>query len=690
MSDRFTKILKTATLCLCALSFAWVSEADATRYVYRIGGGDLPEPEFPEGWDVQFVPLEWSDVQEDLFGQSTLVDMSAGTLRPVGLDESVNLTPQIRDNGGWIKSPDGYSFKDEGTLDLLFDGDETTAYSGGGSSFTGHGTCFGIPPEDTSGGRSARICAQDDRIFERFGRSKGIYFNLGGRLPIRKIVFYPTPRYASERIVKNFLIGTNDGNDLLKGTREAAFWIGRYGLFVDFEVQHLFFDNNEPRIELDMGDMAIRDIVFESTVGVWELAEFEIYGAGFAPEASYTSNIIPLDPDQPVALGDLRWSGKRPENTDVVISMRSGDVPDPHFYWKLTFRGEERTRFDGGKVLTRSDYDKLEGGAKGGITPNTESWEFWSPPVTFDDESAALAARRPRQYIQFQADLFSDNPIETHSTLDYLEFDVSRPPLVSIAKAEITPIQVNPREITRFSYLILPEFTGSEGGFNSIEIETPVRVASVDSLVLPSATSRSRDTLDVRSIAEISENGFVIQFPDGFRTDQNSAGEPIEVIFRAPVYTYGSVFPGRVFDSEKPWEVRQRVTPGDVNPSIDSSSLTVGLSEVGAKSVGDLMLSSPVLTPNGDDVNDVLTIEYELVNLAGSVPITVGIYDLSGRLVAELANSRASGRHSELWYGTYGNELGGKLAAPGLYIIRMEVATDEVTDTVLSTVALAY
>ena len=139
---------------MCAL--AWVSEAGATRYVYRIGGEGVADPEFPADWDVQLVKLPWDDIDGNLFGASSLLDLTGGPLRPVALDPDVNITPQIRQNGGFIKSPDGYSFKDEPTLDLLFDGDDDTAYSGGGSQFTGFGTCFGIPPEDESGGRSTR------------------------------------------------------------------------------------------------------------------------------------------------------------------------------------------------------------------------------------------------------------------------------------------------------------------------------------------------------------------------------------------------------------------------------------------------------------------------------------------------------------------------------------------------------
>jgi len=276
MSDSVMPRLQSLVSCLCVIALSWVTDSSATRYVYRIGGEGLPETEFPAGWDVQFVPLTWDDVNENLFGASSLTELTGGSLRPVGLDPEVNLTPQIRESGGFIKSPDGYSFKDEATLDLLFDGDDNTAYSGGGSQFSSHGSCIGIPPEtETAGGYNARKCASTDRIFLRFGTSKGIHFNLGGRLPIRRIEFYPSPRYESERFIKNFLIGSNDGNDLLEGTREAAFWVGRYGLFVDFEVRHLVFGNNTSRVVLDMEDVPIQNIVFESTVGEWEIAELQ-------------------------------------------------------------------------------------------------------------------------------------------------------------------------------------------------------------------------------------------------------------------------------------------------------------------------------------------------------------------------------------------------------------------------------
>ena len=69
--DRFPANLFGALLlgALVAISPGWIAETGATLYVYRLGGAeDLPEPEFPENWDVEFVSLPWTPVDEDRFG----------------------------------------------------------------------------------------------------------------------------------------------------------------------------------------------------------------------------------------------------------------------------------------------------------------------------------------------------------------------------------------------------------------------------------------------------------------------------------------------------------------------------------------------------------------------------------------------------------------------------------------------
>ncbi|MCY3760130.1 MAG: hypothetical protein OXH50_02670, partial [Gemmatimonadetes bacterium] len=71
-------------------------------------------------------------------------------------------------------------------------------------------------------------------------------------------------------------------------------------------------------------------------------------------------------------------------------------------------------------------------------------------------------------------------------------------------------------------------------------------------------------------------------------------------------------------------------------------------------------------------INDELAIEYELVNMVGSVPVTVSFHDLSGRKVAGIVSERETGSFRETWNGTDGQNL----LPPGIYPLRLEVETD--------------
>ena len=676
--DRSSTFFFPVSLCLIffTLCLGWVADSSATLYVYRLGGSaDLDKPRFPDGWDAEFVSLPWTPIDEGRFGSAHLIETADGSIGPERMDVEVNLTPLIRDRpGGSIKSSNIRSFYDEPQLDFLFDGDATTALDGGRGHFKGGSSCHREVPRAQCGRKyGTRLLPGKN--------SKAIRFDLGGTFPIRLIRMYPSAKHFDERVLKAFIIGTNDGDPRKDGTRELTFDT------FDFNPQHFMLENTVPLLELDMGDVPASFIFFEASLGKWELAEFEIYSAGFAPSATYTSNIIDLG--EPGSLGSMRWSGSRGDGAEVELTTRSGNDKDPNVYWRHTHRGAERSRFDAsGKPLTRAAYFKLETGERAGIAPDAQNWQFWTPTLDFDEGVDQLMAKRPRRFVQFNANFLSERPVDAGGRLDFLEFTVSMPPIVSHVVAEISPAAVPPREVTRFTYTVLPEFARDDLGFDSIEIETPGQAVSVDTVMLSSPTDpQAIDTLDVRGIAQVGPGGFVIRLPEEYRRDEQSSLISIQVIFRARVFQYGTVFEGRVFDSTREWEVRQRVSSGDADPLVDGNSLSVSLTEVEAKALGGVRLSSPALTPNGDGINDELTIEYGLVNMVGSVPVTVGFFDLSGRKVGEIVSERVSGQFTEIWDGTDGN---GNLMPPGVYILRMEVETDETTDTVTETVALVY
>lgn len=617
--------------------------------IYRIGGADLPAPELASVEGVEFVQIDWADTDEDLHGSINLLEVSGSHIAPRQLDPTVNLTsllPQADFLGdifyltwiGW----GGFDDDDE----LIWDGDPNTAYLGDGH-FASHGP-----------------------------NTKNLIFDFGGLFFIDRVKFYPRPSHLTDRFVERFIIGTSDGDPLKDPHRELR--AGARGDYVPFDVIYNIRDNTQPIIDLKMPDEPIRKLLFrapENTRGIWELAELEIYGSGFAPFSNYTSNIIDLG--KPVALGDLSWSGEVDTGAQIDLVMRSGDVPDPSIYWRFTFRGDEQSRFDAqGRSLTARAYDRLNKGEKAGVTPDTQNWEAWSQAYDFAVRSGAMQADKPRRYVQLKADFTAQK--DAGGRLDFLQFSVSDPPLATQVLAEISPPRARAGDVTQFTYSILPQFEREDLGFDTVEIETPVEVVRIDSVRI---AGQEVGFEVVRSDAV----SFVLKVP---RMDVQQTNERIEVDFAAEVFKFGTVFAGRVSDSEKPFEVRQALTPGDANPLIESNTLSVELAEVGEQAVNALKLSSPVFTPNGDGINDALAIEYELLNLFGAVPVMLDLYDLSGRWVGVVdRGTAASGRVELRWNGRLAD---GSVATPGLYLLRLEVESDQGREARQRVVVLAY
>ena len=615
--------------------------------IYRLGGEDLSVPEAANEVGVDFVQLSWADVDDDLFGGSNQLE-TTGSLIPVRLDPGVNLTPLIRERGGRIQLNNSYGWQDQPSLDFMFDGDYGTAYQG--------------VRGDQSGSQYL----------------KGIWIDFAGLFPIRRVVLQPTPKFLNERFVKSYIIGTNDGDLRKRGTREYRhYWRG--GKFFDFDVVYNVTENRTPVLDLELPDVPIAEMLVESPSGDWEIAELEIYGDGYAARANYVSNIFDLGGRS--SLGDLTWSGSEDPGAGIELSMRTGDDEDPNSYWRLTFRGEERSQFDhDGNPLNRRSYNRLEGGEKGGIAPDSENWEFWTAPLEFDAGRSDLVGGKPRRFVQIKADFFSTKG-SAGSSLDYLQFEVSTPPVASEVMAEISPLKARLGETTSFTYKLLPQIQGDDIGFDSIQITTPLAPVSVDEVRIGSSVL-SPGEFDV---TPYDGKSFAVHIP---RVDLQLSGELIEVVFQSEVFKVGTVFAGKVYDSEKPLEVRQRVTEGDADPLVEGNSLSVSPTRVSARAIQALIVSP--FTPNGDSINDVLEIEYDLVNLSGAVPVELGVYNLAGERVAAIeiddTRGRDSGRFTATWDGREGNQL----QPPGIYLVRLKVEADEETDIAVASVPVVY
>ena len=172
------------------------------------------------------------------------------------------------------------------------------------------------------------------------------------------------------------------------------------------------------------------------------------------------------------------------------------------------------------------------------------------------------------------------------------------------------------------------------------------------------------------------------------RPESTDSGARVEVVFTAPVLREaGTQFEGRVFDTTRPHEVRQRVVPGNAADEIESDRLSVrtALSE---SVVFSPQVSPNPFTPNDDGVNETANISFKLLRLTSTAPVSLEIYDLSGRLVRRVYEGEDSvGEYSHTWDGRDDSD---KLVAPGLYLYRLVVDVQSGKETNSGIVAVAY
>ncbi len=666
-----------ATTCIAALALMLAGRDLAALTIVRIGGQGLPGPERANDEGVNFVQLTWEEATGGDFGSTRLITFDGGSISPVFAPKDHNLTPGIRDNGGSIRSSTatGHLLNEE-QLDNLFDGDPETVYFG----------LTGMGDEAAPGGRFAY--SMYDPGCDCWLDYKLLVFDLGAPYNVGRIHFHTRPDRALDRFIPALTVGTSTDNPRKPGEVDARdrdvrkFKLGgsRRELWTDldhieFDILYEDFENTGAAFDLKTGG-PLQGIILFAPLDHWEIAEFEIYGGGFVPRAEYISDIIDLG--RPSSVDAVSWGGEVAPGARVEISARSGADEDPNHYWRNTFLGDRRSRFDAdGEELTFNTYRRLEGGEAAGISPDSENWEFWTAPADFSVEGLALTATSPHEYAQFSIDFESGN--DAGSRLDYIQFEVTQPPIASRVVGEIVPLEARLGEVTEFTYKLRPVVLLEDSGFDSIQIHTPIAPAAIDAVRIASRT------LGEEEYEVVPYNGRFVVVRVPF-VDIQASGELIEIDFRAEVFQASTLFPGRVFDSTRPQEVRHRVEPGDADPLVGAGSLTVRAERGSGRAIERLRVSA--LTPNGDGINDLLQIEYDLVNLAGSVPVALEVFTLAGIPVATLdTDSGGSGRFTSSWDGRSGAS---ERVPPGLYLLRLTVRADSGTDRAVAAVPLAF
>ena len=637
-------------------------------------------------------------------GADTLVDFSGTAIQPRLIDSSVN-----------IARADVDASKTQIPLPYM-PGSRVLTNSCGQAQ--GHASTIKLMLDANPATATFRTFVQrvGGRPGDGFSWRGAVVFDFGGAIPINRIRFYPRlsqredrqliesmrepasdiERFGEDSFLANFLawyeIRTGDNSvvfapDPCSGTgRNSAYiyndvvatskrrtvlgdlrWV-RSGdpLLTVLESTH---ENLDPVVDLRFPVRSTRWLTLRAfPLRDYEVAEFEIYGDGYVPETTYLTPI--LDFGQAVTWGKIRWEGDMPDGTRIEIRTRTGHTPDPLLYFAPNIN-------DDLVPITHAEQAKIDIAAQLLPVYDADHWSFWSSPYDFaagqrnSDQPAnawqdgmLLLSPGPSRYIQIAIKLFANFNVAPR--IDQLTLQLSETLSAQALVGEIWPIEVASFEPTPFTYVVLPTLSDDNTGFDRLEILTHVQAHAVRAVRIDG------QPVDLNQfVPHLLDDRLIVSFPP--LTGSADSFKQVEVDFDVPVLRFGTEFSGWVFSSTDPDQIRQRIDPGNATFRFAGDLLAVS-TPVG----GDLLVDVQVpqmFTPNGDRINDILTITYKLREVTADRPVQVRIYDLAGRLMAHLPVSNArSGVFVQHWNGRDEQDA---LVQPGTYIYELTLDSEE-------------
>ena len=546
-----------------------------------------------------------------------------------------------------------------------------------------------------------------------------VLLNLGARFGVERIRIYPRNTVVSSPstpfqndYLRAYELFTNDGLNLT--SEDTPIWDPLIAE-TDNQVAVIDVPLDPPRYVQHLRLRATSPIDFE-------IDEIEIFGKGFLSRAQYVSDIF--DAGQPAVWGALRWVEEvlgDPRFSSAQIRTRTGTDTSPFVYTRR-LRGKQDaddipfSLENPGEGMGLAEYRKFP--QKAGQTPITDAagreWMAgavtddlinWSPFSTPYPASAAngpglpIVSPSPRRYMQFEV-VFNSSDLEAARVIKSLNFDLLTPPFADALVGEVFPREVPVSEEEVFTFAARAAMgTADLRGFDTIEIDTPARVSSIDAVQIIDGdgavvAEHQFASLDAASgefaIAEVTDDRFAVRFP--VVTDDQTQ---VHVRFQTNVLTYSTNFTAAARLTTEPGAA-QVIDPGNVaflgEGDEDAFSGTTVLSPsvlAEGQLLGEVQAAPNPFTPNGDGINDEAIIHYNLLALSTARPVEVALYDLSGRRVRVLfAGDEANGRYTDkVWDG---RDDQGQPVPPGLYVARVFVAGDSGDAEQSRVVAVAY
>ena len=372
--------------------------------------------------------------------------------------------------------------------------------------------------------------------------------------------------------------------------------------------------------------------------------------------------------------------------------------------------------------LTREEYQSLPGNLRRQVEPDLE---FWSG-IQKVNNGELIKAPSGRPFIQIQIEFESLSP-DAATVLKNLRFEYSAPQITDLVLGEIAPaVGVIAGRDTVFNMSIKASLGAENNGINCLQVFTPARVNTVESLSigqrelsLVTSTHEGEIGETEFGVLHVADDQFVIGFSDIKPDAADANGEvTLDLSFRARVIDFQTKFSANVFlDTLEPKYQRLYTNNGILTLSSDSDTLALFLPQPveganvvdfklrdalsdrnslavvadislqGRQLISNLEFSGVSFTPNGDGVNDVLSIRYDIQRLLEDRTLYFEVYDLAGNRVSHVERELRSGGYSDSWDG---RSETGDLVPPGIYLVRLSADADESTSAISRLVSVVY
>ena len=567
--------------------------------------------------------------------EARFIAIRADSIWTWNVQPNSNLAPGTVERDGYVLMPgaDGEVATFIAGAEVMFDGADSTAFN----------------PDDFA---------------DRFGveRTSPLYIDLGATFRVDRIRLYPRQDADHKTLFpRSFSLSTNGGIDQEREVEAGNLLERRFESVFNYYTSN---PNREPVLERRFESRYVRFIRIQVRDNQpWEIAELQVFSDGTGITGEYTSIPILAARGPRPLWGRVRYEGGDIADLPVTVQTRTGPDASPQLYFRYTGVGGDREQ------VSAAEYTRLDSIEQGPILRNPD-WSSWE---TVTDGRVRSPSNNP--FIQFRLQISGPGTVIRRLAIEYLN-----PPIADGLDAEIAPVVVEAGQQTDFvvslqTHMRVWRTDGSllpnaDTGFQSLRIQTTARIDAIDRVLVDDREVEFTATYDPIEGTEIRLRRTILQ-----------DGTFIQIFLRGAVFRDATRFDVQASDRRlvegELLTVHQSAREEDVDPLSLGGSLVVRI----ASEEGRLPLlqsvspSSPIISPNGDGINDRFELRYALLKLTDAAPSYLNIYALDGRLVRQIEGGlQLNGDQIYRWDGF---DAQGDRLSPGLYIYRLSIYTDE-------------